>query len=70
VTNVPLEHESSNEIIVHATKLIQFSLNHYVSLRKVFEQNGKTEILSLLGVILLFRPHFPVFPFCFGYYFM
>ena len=26
VTNVPLEHESSNEIIVHATKLIQFSL--------------------------------------------
>ncbi len=35
---------------------------------KVLELNGKTEILSFLGVIFLFQPHFPVFPFCFGYY--
>jgi hypothetical protein len=39
-------------------------------MRKVLELKGQTEILSLYSVILLFRPHFPVFPLCFGYYFM
>lgn len=39
-------------------------------MRKVLGLNGKTEILSFFGVILLFQPHFPAFPFCFGYYFM
>lgn len=37
-------------------------------MRKVLELNGQTEILSFFGVILLFQPHFPVFPLCFGYY--
>ena len=35
---------------------------------KVLELNGKTEILSFYSVILMFKPHFPAFPFCFGYY--
>lgn len=35
---------------------------------KVLELNGKTEILSFYSVILMFKPHFPSFPFCFGYY--
>ena len=35
-------------------------------MRKVLGLNGKTEILSFFGVILLFPPHFPAFPFCFG----
>lgn len=35
-------------------------------MRKVLEQNGKTEILFLLGVIQLFQPRFPAF--CLGYY--
>ena len=39
-------------------------------MRKVLGLNGKTEILSLYSVILLLHPYFPVFPFCFGYYFM
>lgn len=34
-------------------------------MHKVLEQNGKTEILSLYSVILMFQPHFPAFPFCF-----
>jgi hypothetical protein len=34
---------------------------------KVLELNGKTEILSFYSVILMFKPHFPAFPFCFGY---
>ena len=34
-------------------------------MRKVFELNVRTEILSHFGVILLFQPHFPAFPFCF-----
>ncbi len=38
-------------------------------MHKVLEQNGKTEILSFYSVILMFQPHFPAFPFCFGYYF-
>lgn len=37
-------------------------------MRKVLELNGKTEILSFFGMILLFQPHFPAFPFCFAYY--
>lgn len=37
---------------------------------KVLELNGKTEILSFYSVILMFKPHFPAFPFCFGYYLM
>lgn len=35
-------------------------------MRKVLEQNGKTEILSFWGVILRFHPHVPAF--CLGYY--
>lgn len=35
-------------------------------MRKVLELNGKTEISSLLGVILLFQPRFPAF--CLGYH--
>lgn len=37
---------------------------------KVLELNGETEILSFYSVILMFKPHFPAFPFCFGYYLM
>lgn len=37
-------------------------------MRKVLELKGQTEILSLYRVILLLHPHFPAFPFCFGYY--
>lgn len=37
-------------------------------MRKVLEMSKKTEILSLYRVILLLHPHFPAFPFCFGYY--
>lgn len=29
---------------------------------KVLELNGKTEILSFFGVILLFQPHSQLFP--------
>lgn len=34
-------------------------------MRKVLELNGKTEILPLYSVILMFN--FPAFPFCFGW---
>lgn len=37
-------------------------------MRKVLYLNEQTEILSLYSVILLFQPHSPAFPFCFGYY--
>ena len=37
-------------------------------MRKVLELNRYAEILSFFGVILLFRPHFPTFPFCSGNY--
>lgn len=37
---------------------------------KVLELSRKTEILSHFNVILWIQSHFPVFPFCFGYYLM
>ena len=42
----------------------------YIVVCKVLELKGKTEILSLFGVILLFQPHFPTFPFCLDCYLM
>lgn len=32
------------------------------TIRKVLELNGKTEILSFFGMILLFQPHSQLFP--------